>query len=316
MLAGCGGSQPPIAAADAMLQGRASRNAVPQTNALANGLPYHHTFKYTGKRQSFKVPAGVSSITVVALGAAGAADLGSYGSYNDYFGRGSRVYAVIPVTPGETLPVLVGGQGSARGGFNGGGNPGYTISPFGPCYGGGGASDVRENGDVLRDRVLVAAGGGGQGCGYINDRDVFGGSGGPAQGQDGGSQYGAGGGSGGTQSSGGSGGAGDPGGGSRKGRGRSGHSGALGHGGDGGDGGLDPHCNLSNYNCYGGGGGGGGGGYYGAGGGGGGGGYEFEGSVGGGGGGGSSYAEPSAQRVQMWRGWKTATSNGLVVFSW
>jgi hypothetical protein len=26
--------------------------------------------------------------------------------------------------------------------------------------------------------------------------------------------------------------------------------------------------------------------------------------------------EPSATNVQMWRGWKTPGSNGLVVFSW
>ncbi|MFY9720345.1 MAG: hypothetical protein WAK16_11965 [Candidatus Cybelea sp.] len=57
------------------------------------------------------------------------------------------------------------------------------------------------------------------------------------------------------------------------------------------------------------GGGGGGGGYYGGGGG--------EGAVGyWGGGGGSSYVERSATDVHFWDGWKNATGNGLVVFSW
>ena len=60
-----------------------------------------------------------------------------------------------------------------------------------------------------------------------------------------------------------------------------------------------------------------GGGYYGGGGGGGGGaGVEGESGPGGGGGGGSSYVEPSAKHVRMWQGWKDATGDGLVVFSW
>ncbi|MFY9665140.1 MAG: hypothetical protein WAK19_11895 [Candidatus Cybelea sp.] len=59
-------------------------------------------------------------------------------------------------------------------------------------------------------------------------------------------------------------------------------------------------------------GGGGGGGYYGGGGGGGGG---FA-ANGGGGGGGSSYVEPIAIEPRMWQGWKNATGDGLVVFSW
>ncbi|HLY02417.1 MAG TPA: hypothetical protein VKR56_07950 [Candidatus Cybelea sp.] len=37
---------------------------------------------------------------------------------------------------------------------------------------------------------------------------------------------------------------------------------------------------------------------------------------GGGGGGGSSYIERSARKSETWKGWKTATGNGLVIFSW
>lgn len=61
MLSGCGGAQPPIGA-----PGTIPSNVAPDT------LPYHKTFDYTGAKQSFKVPAGVKSIAVVALGAAGA----------------------------------------------------------------------------------------------------------------------------------------------------------------------------------------------------------------------------------------------------
>ena len=300
MLAGCGESQ--------------TVRAVP-TMIEPQAFSVQRRFHYTGKKQSFKVPSGVTSIAIVALGAAGAPDSMSSGSHGGYFGLGSRVYAVIPVRPGETLRVFVGGRGSDSGGFNGGGNPGDPSSSGFPIFGGGGASDVRENGDALRDRILVAAGGGGEGGGsYDANRLGFGGNGGPLRGKPGGSLYGAAGGLGGTQKSGGAGGLGGVG--SYGGDGSAGDSGALGRGGDGGGGGLDPYCNSSNYACRGGGGGGGGGGYYGGGGGGGGSGGAFYHSPGAGGGGGSSYVEPSGRRVRMWRGWKTATKNGLVVFSW
>lgn len=304
LLCGCGGPQPPIAAT-----GSGSQVSPLSGDDRVDKLPHHKTFRYIGQRQRFKVPAHVKTLTVVALGAAGAAaGTTSSGRSNDYFGRGGRVYAVIPVTPGETLTVVVGGQGSSLGGYNGGGKPGGPGN-YGPCYGGGGASDVRENGRSINDRILVAAGGAGQGCGFDSASAVFGGSGGPTDGQDGGGLYGAGGGSGGKQRAGGAGGPGGPG--YYGGHGGSGHSGKFGRGGAGGNGGLDPYYNRSNYKCAGGGGGGGGGGYYG--GGGGGGGYNYQSF---GGGGGSSYVEPAAQRLRMWRGWKTATGNGLVVFSW
>ena len=90
LLAGCGGSQPPIGAPTASV------------GAGGNTLPHHQTFQYTGKRQQFVVPAGVGSITVVARGAAG-------GSYGTHGGLGGRVAAVIPVYAGEKLVVFVGG---------------------------------------------------------------------------------------------------------------------------------------------------------------------------------------------------------------
>src|SRR5579862_752726 len=152
LFAGCAGSQTPTIAPDI-------------SNDNVDALPYHKTFKYTGSEQSFKVPSGVKAITVVALGAAGAAAGSGPGA--DQPGIGGRVYAVIPVRPGETLHVFVGGQGTqdatgaAGGGFNGGG-AGYCCYDSG---GGGGASDVRESGDSLTDRIVVAGGGGGQGSG-------------------------------------------------------------------------------------------------------------------------------------------------------
>jgi len=302
LLAGCGGSQPPI-------------GSVAPTSDSGDSLSHHKTFAYTGETQSFKVPAGVTKLSIVARGAAGAGESASNSLYN-YAGRGGRVYAVIPVKPDEKLYIFVGGQGSTVGGYNGGGNPGSEASG-GTCYGGGGASDVRADGRGLGDRILVAAGGGGQGCEiYVGEgRAVFGGGGGPGIGQTGGGIYGAMGGAGGTQSQGGSGGSG---GGSASGQGKNGQPGTLGQGGSGGAGGIEPYpyCNPSNYHCAGGGGGGAGGGYYGGGGGGGGAGESDYALPGGGGGGASSYVEPYATKVHLWRGWKNATGNGLVVFSW
>ncbi len=102
---------------------------------------------------SFVVPLGVSSLHVEALGGSGG------GSWSGRVGgAGALLTADIPVTPGATVYVHVAGNGSlATAGDNGGGGaPG-----FGGAGGGGGASDVREAGDTLAARILVAGGGGG-----------------------------------------------------------------------------------------------------------------------------------------------------------
>jgi hypothetical protein len=128
----------------------------------ASALVVEDTFKYTGAEQTFTVPAGVTSIHVVATGAVGgtASDGGTLG------GRGAVVSGDLSVKPGP-LYIEVGGPGGGAGGFNGGGSGG--TGGFGQFLsgGGGGASDVREvpNGDAnsLQSRLLVAAGGGGGG---------------------------------------------------------------------------------------------------------------------------------------------------------
>ena len=80
LIAGCGGSQPPI---------RTSVGAG-ASDTYAN----HHTFHYTGKKQVFSVPASVTNIKVIAIGGDGAPNYGRAG-------YGGRVSAVIPVTPYE-----------------------------------------------------------------------------------------------------------------------------------------------------------------------------------------------------------------------
>jgi len=118
------------------------------------------------------VPAGMSSLTVVAAGGAGAnGDNGANG------GRGGLVASEIPVTAGETLDVYVAtggasykpGQGWRSGGA---GDSGKIIIDSG---GGGGASAVVNGGGT----PLVVAGGGG-GAGGSADASAAGGNGGDA----------------------------------------------------------------------------------------------------------------------------------------
>jgi hypothetical protein len=250
-------------------------------------------FGYTGTEQSFTVPAGVTSISVQAVGGAGASGDGASGGVG---GVGAIVTGDLAVTPGETLYVEVGGDGSGdaggfAGGFNGGGvggNNGQTESFAVGAGGGGGASDVRTcsvsascAGGTLSSRLIVAGGGGGGG------EDVHGSSG-AATGGSGGAADAAG--SNGTTTAAGAGGGGggvgtSPGG--AAGQGGAGmvndEPGAMGALGVGGAGGSDPECAS---------GAGGGGGVYGGGGGGGDDGCGTNLATGGGGGGGGSSLVP------------------------
>ena len=274
-------------------------SALPRENAqpISSGS---QRFKYVGHRQTFEVPSGVTQLRIDAFGASGAGSAP---------GSGGHVQATIPVTSGTRLAIYVGGAGSgATGGYNGGGDAGEAGSCK-SCLagsGGGGASDVRADGDGLSDRIMVAGGGGGTGA-YAWSGYGVGGNGGGSIGGFGrrGSGYGCGGGpgKGGTQSAGGAGGVGNS-----CYNGSGGHEGASGTAGDGGAGGSGA--------SYGGGtGGGGGGGYYGGGGGGSGGeGDSFSGG-GGGGAGGSSWVEHGASHVRSRQG-ALRGGNGIVTITW
>ncbi len=256
------------------------------------------TFTGQGYEQCYKVPAGVTSLHVTATGAPGNGG-----------GNGARATRDISVYGGQELYIEAGTTGSgATGGYNGGGNGGYSYTA--PGLGGGGGSDVRtcRAGDcAIRPsfgynedtRLLVAGGGAGAGG---SAQGFQGGSGGAAseagrvgtaceQNQYPSQQVGKPG----LDSRGGYGGIG---GGDFT---TSGSNGALVTGGAGGDGGYSYPATPSK-NA--GGGGGGGGGYYGGGGGGG------AGCGGGrGGGGGSSYAPGGSMAP-------TASSEPKVVISY
>ncbi len=113
-------------------------------------------YNYTGGPQIFVVPSScVSSITVDVQGAQG----GGTG------GMGGSVTGNLPVSPGDTLRIYVGGQGGPEmsqsvGGYNGGGTAGMVQTQY-PGAGGGGASDIRFGGISLNNRIVVAGGGGG-----------------------------------------------------------------------------------------------------------------------------------------------------------
>src|SRR5580698_8866978 len=262
------------------------------------------TFNYTGAEQTFKVPAGVTSVTVTAAGASG----GFYASSSSRSrgagvpGNGGLAEAAIAVRPGEKLAVFVGGQGttypsSGTGGFNGGGSGSGSYE----AGGGGGASDVRQDGSQLSDRVIVAAGGGGAKRGAS-------GTGGAASDPSGHGGGGA------TRNKGGIGGAGAVYGVMPQ-RCRDGCGSCNGHAGGTGSLGLGGNAGVG---C-GGPGGGGGGGYQGGGGGGSGSysyyGVSFQFGAGGGGGGGSGFIEKHAMKVQNVQG-GAPPGNGQVVITW
>lgn len=131
------------------------------------------TYNYTGAPQLYIVPAGITQVTIKAWGAQGGANWVNNTNYGGY-AKGN-----LAVTPGETLYVYVGEQplSGVVGGYNGGG------SGDGAGKGGGGASDVRQGGNTLNDRKIVAAGAGG--AGYWSSLHVVGGIGGGLTGGDG-----------------------------------------------------------------------------------------------------------------------------------
>ncbi|NUM51639.1 MAG: T9SS type A sorting domain-containing protein [Flavobacteriales bacterium] len=136
-------------------------------------LQAQDTLNYTGSMQYYVVPQCVDTITIHSWGAEGANAVDKLPN-NTVAGKGGYASGKLAVSPGDSIWVFVGGQGNinGNGGWNGGGNGGYG-SPGGSCFGGnagggGGASDIRVNGKLLNNRILVAGGGGGSGRDYCN----------------------------------------------------------------------------------------------------------------------------------------------------
>ena len=136
------------------------------------------TFGFTGGEQTATVPAGVNSLTVYLSGAQGGVGRsgagtigGSPNSPGGTGGLGGRVRGTLAVTPGATLSIWVGGQGS------------QAVNPGGIGQGvdgiGGGATDLRIGGNAIGNRVGIAGGGGGGGnAGWSTANVIAGGNGG------------------------------------------------------------------------------------------------------------------------------------------
>ncbi len=103
-------------------------------------------FAYTGAAQTLTVPAGVTSMTIEALGASGGP------SSVRAAGRGASIQGTFAVTPGEVLTIIVGGAGT-------------TASIGGTDTGGGGGGGTA----VLRGTTALVIAGGGGGAGYQED---------------------------------------------------------------------------------------------------------------------------------------------------
>jgi hypothetical protein len=256
---------------------------------------FAQTFSFNDTTQYFTVPSGVNMITLLASG-------GSGGGAVTNLGEGASLSEMVPVNPGDTLVVMIGGAGSAPSGNYGAGGAGGLSSGDGmnggaggsttaidgtPGSGGGGGTEVV---DATTNTVLVVAAGGG-GSGGNAQFSGSGGGGGDASytglatlsGQDGSSPYG-------------DGGAGGPFGASGAAAGNDGSSPAsltISGGGGGGGGGYLDAANAD----FGGGDAGAGGGWNNT--------YQ---SGGGGGGGGTSYTPADATNVQ----WGASTGDGQV----
>ncbi|MBN2015545.1 DUF4215 domain-containing protein [Candidatus Dojkabacteria bacterium] len=259
----------------------------PSVCTMQNGMVCDTlTFNYTGAGQNYVIPSGVTSVKVKMWGAGGGTGFSYYDHNPGYGEEAGFSQGIIPVSPGDTLVIVVGGAGKTGnagggGGYGGGGEGGDPSAAGGDGGGGGGRSEISRSGVSL----IIAGGGGGggseDGTAAYDRKGGDGGIGGGTTGGDGqNSEGGTLGGDGGTQSVGGAGGG-------------NGLPGAIGVGGAGGTG---TFC----------GGGGGGGGYYG---GGGGGGTSI--AAGGGGGAGSGYVHPTGASGTTQQGVGTDPDRGV-----
>lgn len=109
------------------------------------------------------VPTGVTSMTFDVRGAEGGTSNSWWNGNGSPGGKGGRQLATVPVTPGDTLQLVVGEAGGTGpvGGFGGGGQPSSNQGGAG----GGGSFVFDGSGNPL----VVAGGGGGGGFDYNID---------------------------------------------------------------------------------------------------------------------------------------------------
>lgn len=127
-------------------------SAVTTDCTISGGQYCKATFSYSGARESWTVPAGITSITVDVQGAGGGQGASSGG-------KGARLQATLTVTPGDQLTLTVGGQGGA-GAYSS--NTSYSGGVSMRVGGGGGGGSYLV-GPSTTPLVIAGGGGGGQG---------------------------------------------------------------------------------------------------------------------------------------------------------
>jgi hypothetical protein len=137
------------------------------------------TFYYTGTTELFTVEACMGPITFEVIA-------GSGGDANEVEGgNGGRVQGTLVFAPDDILYINVGAEGIHGSidsdGVSVGSGGVFSYTTCGEAGTGGGASDIRLNGEDLEDRVVVAGGGGG--AGGWDPEPIAGGDGGGLIGQ-------------------------------------------------------------------------------------------------------------------------------------
>lgn len=117
-----------------------------QSKYLISGSTTSYGYSYTGSYQMFVAPT-IGLYTLETWGAQGGGTSSGKGGYST---------GQIFLNKGQILYVYVGASGT-NGGYNGGGKAVTTSN--GTLYGGG-ASDIRIDGQTLYNRLIVAGGGG------------------------------------------------------------------------------------------------------------------------------------------------------------
>lgn len=119
---------------------------------------------YTGANQSFKVPAGITLVSVKAWGAGGAGRSGLNSSNSG--GAGGYASAELTVTPEASMVVVVGGggeYGATNGGLGGWPGGGYGTAGDASGGGGGGVTGLFLDSYTQANALIIAGSGGGGG---------------------------------------------------------------------------------------------------------------------------------------------------------
>jgi hypothetical protein len=122
-----------------------------------------YAFVGAGVTQTYVVPEGVTAVEVELFGAAGGAGgtcPGDNCGVGGQGGRGAEVVTFLQVAPGQTLTIVVGGQGAA--------GPDNAEGGGGGAGGGGSATSLAVSGSAA---AIAGGGGGGGGGGYDHTID-------------------------------------------------------------------------------------------------------------------------------------------------